>query len=167
MTSIGLPSEILAAYFHGWKLGYYPCLSLGFLMTFLGMGVVYFLMSLSVQRCLILYYPTYFCIHGHKTACILIGFVWLMATIFATCPLLGFGVYLPEQSGLTCGPCFEHENCFAYGKFLLILGFLVPLIIMIISGCIIVSKLKEVKTKIQTIFHDKRAQIFYSIPRFK
>ena len=111
----------------------------------LGMGVVYFLMTLSVQRCLILYYPTYFCIHGHKTACVLIGFVWIIAAIFATLPLVGFGFYLPEQSGLSCGPCFEHENCFAYGKFLLVFGFLVPLGIMVFSGFNIVLKLKEVK----------------------
>ena len=46
----------------------------------------------------------------------------------------------------SCGPCFEHDNCMDYGKYLLILGFLVPLAIMIISGYVIITKLREVST---------------------
>ena len=37
MMTVGLPFDIVAAYDKGWKLGYTPCLFLGFLMTSTGM----------------------------------------------------------------------------------------------------------------------------------
>ena len=37
MMTAGLPFDIIAAYDKGWKLGYTPCLFLGFLMTSTGM----------------------------------------------------------------------------------------------------------------------------------
>ena len=36
MMTAGLPFDIIAAYYKGWKLGYTSCLFLGFLMTSTG-----------------------------------------------------------------------------------------------------------------------------------
>ena len=38
MMTVGLPFDILAAYYNGWKLGYSSCLFLGFMMTLTGMS---------------------------------------------------------------------------------------------------------------------------------
>ena len=43
----------------------------------------------------------------------------------------------------SCGPCFEHENCMSYGKFILGFGFILPLICICTSSILIVRKLRQ------------------------
>ena len=66
-----------------------------------GMGSVYTLTALSLQRCFILYYPTEFSIHGGSLTKYVVALIWIIAFIFAFPPLFGLGsIYRPELSGL-------------------------------------------------------------------
>ena len=66
-----------------------------------GMGSVYTLTALSLQRCFILYYPTHFSIHGASLTKYIVALIWIIASIFAITPLFGLGsIYRPELSGL-------------------------------------------------------------------
>ena len=66
-----------------------------------GMGSVYTLTALSLQRCFILYYPNHFSIHGASLTKYIVALIWIIAFIFALPPLFGLGgIFRPELSGL-------------------------------------------------------------------
>jgi len=65
------------------------------------MGSVFTLTALSLQRCFILYNPTYFSIHGSSLTKYIVALIWIIALFFAMPPLFGLGsIYRPELSGL-------------------------------------------------------------------
>jgi len=114
-----------------------------------GMGSVYTLTALSLQRCFILYYPTEFSIHGASLTKYVVALIWIIAFIFGFPPIFGLGsIYRPELSGLSCGPCFEHENCLTYAIFILGMGFIFPLSCISTASYLIVIKLRQ-HTKLQ------------------
>ena len=100
MLLLGIPPEIMAAMACGWKLGYYTCIGQGFAMMLTGMGTIYSLAMLSIQRCIIVWQPIFYCTHGLRLTQIQSSIIWIMAAIISCPPLLGWNEILPEQSGL-------------------------------------------------------------------
>ena len=99
-ATFGLPPDILAATKLGWRLGYVPCIALGFYNTLSIMVTLYTLLMISVIRCIMIWDPLKFKLYGSTIVKCLIPLVWLIAFGFAIPPLLGFGYYVPESSGL-------------------------------------------------------------------
>ena len=100
MLLLGMPPEIMAAIAFGWKLGYYTCIGQGFAMTLTGMGTIYSLAMLSIQRCVIVWQPIFYCTYGSRMTQIGTSIIWIMAAIISCPPLLGWNEIVPEQSGL-------------------------------------------------------------------
>ena len=100
MLLLGIPPEIIAAMAGGWKLGYYTCIGQGFAMMLTGMGTVYSLVMLSIQRCIIVCQPIFYFNHGSQMTQMQSWIIWIVAIIIACPPLLGWNEIVPEQSGL-------------------------------------------------------------------
>ena len=100
MLLLGIPPEIMAAIANGWKLGYYTCIGQGFAMMLTGMGTIYALATISIQRCIIVWQPIFYCTYGSQMTQIGSIIIWIMAAITACPPLFGWSKILPEQSGL-------------------------------------------------------------------
>lgn len=102
MLLLGIPPEIIAAVMNGWKgpLGYYTCIGQGFAMMLTGMGTIYALTIISIQRCIIVWQPIFYCTYGSRMTQIGSVIIWIMAAIIACPPLFGWSVIVPEQSGL-------------------------------------------------------------------
>lgn len=150
MMTAGLPFDIIAAYDKGWKLGYTPCLFLGFLMTSTGMSCIYSLTALSVQRCLLLRYPTSNGQNSFLTTKVAIFIIWFLSSMIAFPPLLGWSEYVPEESGLSCSPAFMDLKHRSYSWYILSLGFFLPVIVIGCSSYLIVIKLKNHGAQIKT-----------------
>ena len=99
-ATFGLPPDIMAAIQMGWKFGYSPCLALGFYATLSIMVTLYTLLMVSMIRCIMVWYPLTFKLHGCVIVKCLILSVWIIAFGFAILPILGFGYYVPDSSGL-------------------------------------------------------------------
>ena len=100
MLFLGIPPDLVAAYQGGWTLGYTPCMVLGFTMTLTGMGTVYSLTMLSLQRCVIVWQPIFYCNYAATMTRTCIPLIWILASSIALPPLLGWTEFVPEQSGL-------------------------------------------------------------------
>ena len=100
MLLLGVPPEIVAAFEYGWTLGYYPCIAQGMAMVVTGMGTVYSLVMLSIQRCIIVWQPIFYCTYGSKMTKIQSAIIWLMAAIIACPHLFRWNNIVPEKSGL-------------------------------------------------------------------
>jgi len=158
MLLLGIPPEIMAAMACGWKLGYYTCIGQGFVMMLTGMGTIYSLAMLSIQRCIIVWQPIFYCTHGLRLTQIQSSIIWIMAAIISCPPLLGWNEILPEQSGLSCGPCFQDEKCFPYGIYILTLGYFLPLLVILSCGVLTLFKVK-LASEVAEQLNKKKANI--------
>ena len=65
------------------------------------MGSVYTLMVLSIIRCIIVCYPTKASFISKRISTLSIIIVWVFAIIITIPPLIGWGEFVPESTGLT------------------------------------------------------------------
>ena len=91
---------------------YLLCFSIVFIIT--GMLCIYSLTALSVQRCMLLRYPTSNLQNTYSCTKVAIGIIWLMASIIAIPPLLGWSEYVPEESGLRYVTRYTDNLCLLY-----------------------------------------------------
>ena len=99
-ATFGLPPDIMAAIQMGWKFGYGPCIALGFYATLSIMVTLYTLLMISMIRCIMVWHPITFKLYECVIVKCLILSVWIIAFGFAILPILGFGYYVPDSSGL-------------------------------------------------------------------
>ncbi len=158
MMTFGIPIDIFAAMSYGWKMGVSPCIANGFLMTLTGMASLFTLTLLAMQRCLMVWNPTLVSIHLAGVVKYALILVWAIAGSFAFPPFFGFGAFVPEAAGISCGPCFMDEACFDYGYYIFSFGFAVPLICILSSAALIIVKIKE-HSKVAANLNVKKDQI--------
>lgn len=75
------------------------------------------------------------------------GFIWLVATIWSSFPLFGWGEYVPEPYGLSCTIAFRGYHTSAKDAFYVICSFacftLIPLLLIVVSQCQIISRVSH------------------------
>ena len=59
-------------------------------------------------------------------------------------PIVGWGAYSIEDNGMSCAPTWKDPEDYPYNLYLFIAGFFFPLLIIILSGCRIVSIVQRV-----------------------
>lgn len=142
MIALGAPWDLLAIWQNGWKLGKTPCLIVGFIKMFCGCTSLLTLTVLSVQRCLYVWSPAFFSIRGYRLPKYLIVFIWSLSASFSVPPFFGWSEYVPEQCGLSCAPCFQDPRYKDYSIYILVAGFIIPLIVIITSSALTILRLR-------------------------
>ena len=142
MIAFGAPWDLLAISQFGWKLGKVPCFIVGFLKMFTGCASLLTLTVLSIQRCLFVWSPAYFSSHGFAVPKYCVVFVWILSASFSVPPFLGWSEYVPEQCGLSCAPCFADERYFGYSVYILVAGFVIPVIILVVASTCTILRMK-------------------------
>lgn len=138
VAAYGIPVDAVAAALLGWKLGYGCCIATGFILMISGMASIYTLMALSVQRFLLVAYPTTTSFATIKASKLVLLSIWTLAFMIAGPPLFGWSEYVPESSGLSCAPAWEDPGQAAYAWYIIVVGFFFPLtVILVSSGCVI------------------------------
>ena len=74
--------------------------SINRLTLFPGMGTIFTLTALAIQRCIFVWYPSSFSFNTYGYCKATISMVWFMSGLIAVPPLIGWSEYVPEQSGL-------------------------------------------------------------------
>ncbi|XP_076026954.1 opsin-5 isoform X2 [Genypterus blacodes] len=98
----GKPFFVASSFSHRWLFGWEGCRYYGWAGFFFGIGSLYTMTVVSLDRYLKichLRYGTWFMRH-HAFLCLVC--VWLFAAFWATMPLLGWGNYAPEPFGTSC-----------------------------------------------------------------
>lgn len=143
MIAFGAPWDLLAISQLGWKLGKMPCFIVGFIKMFCGCSSLLILTVLSVQRCLYVWSPVSFSLHGYKTPSIMIAICYLLSASFSIPPYFGWSEYVPEQCGLSCAPCFQDPRYQDYSIYILVGGFIIPTSIVLASSFFTVLRLRQ------------------------
>lgn len=131
----GIPVDFYAAARRGWDMGPGLCQFTGFLLTFLGMASINNLVTISIFRYLtIRYVNSNFAVHSRKVVIGLIVLSWSYSLLLALPPLLGWGKYVIESNGMSCAPSWKDSQDFGYNISLFVLGFFVPLAVIIFTG---------------------------------
>merc|ERR1712079_566794 len=147
ITLYGLPVDFTASLHFGWKMGKSLCKATGFILTTTGEVSIVTLAVLSVQRMLsVAKRERYTTIHSYKTASGIIGFIWFYSFCISCPPFIGFGDFVVESSGMTCAPAWESNEHMAYTVFWLIMGFLLPLFVIVYSSAKTISCLKQLSS---------------------
>ncbi|CAB4057129.1 OPN3 [Lepeophtheirus salmonis] len=77
-----------------------------------------------LSRCCILFISNYSL--SFKQAIQSIVFIWVSTFLIAAPPLLGWGEYTPEKSGMSCAPNWETPTSLSYVIYLFVSGFFPP-----------------------------------------
>ncbi|CAB4057128.1 OPN3 [Lepeophtheirus salmonis] len=121
VSFFGIPVDFLSSFNRGWKYGEGFCKVVGFVLTAMGIGSVYTLTILALVR-----------------LCI-----WLSSFFITAPPLLGWGDYIPEKSGMSCAPNWESPNSLTYIIYLFIFFFFLPVLVIITCNVKVALFLKK------------------------
>lgn len=73
--------------------------------------------------------------------------IWLVATVWSSFPLFGWGAYVPEPYGLSCTIAWRGYHTSAKDAFYVICSFacftLVPVVLIVVSQCQIIYKVSR------------------------
>jgi hypothetical protein len=67
-------------------------------------------------------------------ATILIVTSWIWSFLLAVPPLFGFGAFSVEDGGMGCAPSWKYPEDFTYNMVIFIVGFFLPLSIIVITS---------------------------------
>jgi len=141
ITMYGLPVDFMATYHFGWKMGEKLCKATGFILTTSGEVSIVTLAVLSVQRLLSIAKRKKY---TNIPSFMIIGCIWIYSLCISLPPFYGFGAFSVETSGMTCAPDWESNEHVAYTWYWLILGFLLPLVVIVYSSVKTVICLKKI-----------------------
>ncbi|XP_040577753.1 pinopsin-like [Lepeophtheirus salmonis] len=141
VSLFGIPIDFLSSFNRGWKFGRFFCQIVGFVLTYLGICSVYTLTVLAFFRCCILFISNYSL--SFKQAIQSIVFIWVSTFLIAAPPLLGWGEYTPEKSGMSCAPNWETPTSLSYVIYLFVSGFFLPVIVIMYCNTKVVLFLRR------------------------
>ena len=97
-----------------------------------------------MQRYLTIVKSDHFKVTSFTSAFLIIAGIWIYTMFIALPPFFGYGVYVPESSGLTCAPDWESNKHIYFTIYWLCTGFLIPLTVILYTSYKTVLHLKEV-----------------------
>lgn len=84
-----------------------------------------------------------------QTACC---FIWLVATIWSSFPLLGWGEYVPEPYGLSCTIAWRSYNTSVSDTVYIVCSFslfmLIPFLLIVVSQCKILHTISRLSCQV-------------------
>ncbi|XP_040577306.1 blue-sensitive opsin isoform X2 [Lepeophtheirus salmonis] len=141
VSFFGIPVDFLSSFNRGWKYGEGFCKVVGFVLTAMGIGSVYTLTILALVRLCIIFKKNY-TLTLRGSFCY-IGGIWLSSFFITAPPLLGWGDYIPEKSGMSCAPNWESPSSLTYIIYLFLFGFFLPVLVIITCNVKVALFLKK------------------------
>jgi len=129
MVLIGFPFVIASCFYGSWLFGQTWCEGYGFIMTFLGVTNICILSGIALDRYIVvLNLPFARRITAFKAVMTIISCAGY-SLLWATFPLVGWGKFVVEHSGLECGPDWGNldNSARSYNVTILVLVFGFPI----------------------------------------
>ena len=134
---VGVPFDIIPLLHNGWRLGNLACTGTGAVVS-----TAAFVSILTICVLSVLGYGSVFRLSdkigkGQSLSNVtrIIGVLWLYALFLTLPPLFGWGMYVPELSGLGCAADWHSEQSSrGYIVWILVFGFIIPTTVIAISS---------------------------------
>ncbi|XP_070782532.1 opsin 8, group member c [Enoplosus armatus] len=142
------PLSILSSFHHAWLGENITCIYYGLGCYIFGLCGMFTIAAISIVRylktCYSLVYSVWLEGANLRIACCAI---WLVATVWSSFPLFGWGEYVPEPYGLSCTIAWRGYHTSAKDAFYVICSFacftLVPVLLIVMSQCQILCKVSR------------------------
>uniref|UniRef100_UPI0037E8D233 opsin 8, group member c n=1 Tax=Semicossyphus pulcher TaxID=241346 RepID=UPI0037E8D233 len=142
------PLSILSSFRHAWLGENVTCIYYGLGCFIFGLCGMFTIMAISIIRylktCYSLIYAVWLEGTNLRIACCSI---WLVAAVWSSFPLFGWGEYIPEPYGLSCTIAWKGYHTSAKDAFYVICSFvcftLVPVLFIVVSQCQILYKVSR------------------------
>ncbi|XP_074541706.1 opsin 8, group member c [Halichoeres trimaculatus] len=139
------PLSILSSFHHAWLGEHITCVYYGLGCFIFGLCGMFTITAISIIRylktCHNLFHAVWLEGTDLRMACCSI---WLVATIWSSFPLFGWGEYVPEPYGLSCTIAWRGYHTSKKDAFYVICSFLcfalVPVLFIVVSQCLILYK---------------------------
>ncbi|XP_036941379.1 opsin 8, group member c [Acanthopagrus latus] len=141
------PLSILSSFHHAWLGENVTCVYYGLGCYIFGLCGMFTITAISIIRylktCYSLVYAVWLEGANMRIACA----VWLVAAVWSSFPLFGWGEYVPEPYGLSCTIAWRGYHTSAKDAFYVICSFacftLVPVVLIVVSQCRIIYKVSR------------------------
>ncbi|XP_049612425.1 opsin 8, group member c [Syngnathus scovelli] len=140
------PLSIVSSFHHAWLGDYVTCIYYGLGCYIFGLCGMFTIAAISIIRylktCYSLVYAAWLENTNIRLVCCVI---WLVATVWSSFPLFGWGEYVPEPYGLSCTIAWRGYHTSAKDAFYVIFSFacftLIPVLVIVMSHCQILYKI--------------------------
>uniref|UniRef100_A0A3Q2Z232 Opsin-5 n=1 Tax=Hippocampus comes TaxID=109280 RepID=A0A3Q2Z232_HIPCM len=138
------PLSILSSFHHAWLGKSLTCIYYGLGCYIFGLCSMFTIAAISFIRCVKTCYTAWLETANIRLVCCVI---WLVATVWSSFPLFGWGEYVPEPYGLSCTIAWRGYHTSAKDAFYVICSFvcftLLPVLIIVMSHCQILYKVSR------------------------
>ncbi|KAM9840233.1 opsin 8, group member c [Aulostomus maculatus] len=142
------PLSILSSFHHAWLGENVTCVYYGLGCYIFGLCGMFTITAISIIRylktCYSLVYAVWLEGANIRLVCCVI---WLVATVWSSFPLFGWGEYVPEPYGLSCTIAWRGYHTSAKDAFYVICSFacftMVPVLFIVVSQCQILYKVSR------------------------
>ncbi|XP_053737534.1 opsin 8, group member c [Synchiropus splendidus] len=149
------PFSMLSSFHHAWLGGYFTCIYYGLGCYIFGLCGMFTIAAISVIRYLKTCYSLVYAAWLEKANIrLLCCFIWLVAVLWSSFPLFGWGQYVPEPYGLSCTVAWTGYHTSAKDAFYVICSFacftLLPVLLILASQCQILSRVSRFSHSLST-----------------
>ncbi|KAM9354960.1 opsin 8, group member c [Pholidichthys leucotaenia] len=142
------PLAILSSFRHAWLGENATCVYYGLGCFTFGLCGMFTITAISIIRYLKTCYSlAYAASLKGANICLICGVIWLIAMVWSSFPLFGWGEYVPEPYGLSCTIAWRGYHTSAKDAFYVICSFvcfmLVPVLLIVVSQCQILYKVSR------------------------
>uniref|UniRef100_A0A4W6F2H5 Opsin-5 n=1 Tax=Lates calcarifer TaxID=8187 RepID=A0A4W6F2H5_LATCA len=145
------PLSIMSSFHHAWLGENVTCVYYGLGCFIFGLCGMFTITAISVIRYLKTCYTVW--LEGANIRIMCCG-IWLVATLWSSFPLFGWGKYVPEPYGLSCTIAWRGYHTSAKDAFYVICSFacftLVPVLFIVVSQCRILYKVSRFSYSLST-----------------
>ncbi|XP_023270959.1 opsin-5-like [Seriola lalandi dorsalis] len=138
------PLSILSSFHHAWLGEDITCVYYGLGCYIFGLCGMFTITAISIMRYLKTCYTVWLEGANIRIACCVI---WLVAAVWSSFPLFGWGEYVPEPYGLSCTIAWRGYHTSTKDAFYVICSFacftLVPVLFIVVSQCQILYKVSR------------------------
>ncbi|XP_058469836.1 opsin 8, group member c [Solea solea] len=133
------PLSIMSSFNHAWLGENITCVYYGLGCYIFGLCSMFTVAAISVTRYLKTCNSFFYVWLDGANLRIMCAVIWLVATLWSSFPLFGWGDYVPEPYGLSCTVAWKGYHTSAKDAFYVICSFacftLVPVLLIVVSQC--------------------------------
>ncbi|KAJ8271017.1 hypothetical protein GJAV_G00121830 [Gymnothorax javanicus] len=148
------PLSIMSSFNHSWLGCHVTCTYYGLGCFTFGLCGMFTVAAISVTRYLkTCYHLAYVSLEGASVRLVCCG-SWVVAAVWSSFPLLGWGEYVPEPYGLSCTVAWKRYHISAKDATYVICSFVcftfIPVLLVIVSQCLILLKVYRFSAALST-----------------
>ncbi|XP_039549490.1 opsin-5-like isoform X1 [Pimephales promelas] len=145
------PLSILSSFSHVWLGSHATCVYYGLGCFIFGLCGMFTIAAISVIRYIKTFYATW--LEGANIHLVCVA-TWIIAAVWSSFPLFGWGEYVPEPYGISCTVAWRRYHTSMTDAVYVICSFacfvLIPVLLIVVSQCKILLKIYQFSRTLST-----------------